>query len=186
MQSIRIANGRLYVGSPSTFRVWDLSVDGPPQHQSLVNLEDASMQFLNASNHDAQMCVSVHGDEDPREFLLVFDRLGIYVDPSGRRSRAQELMFPARVANTTLPGGSFSYAAPHLCLYTEHQIVVFNVQTAEWVQTLNLRKARPLHAEGWMVLAQVMDMSHLVMLTDKGQRECGGWADGSFKKLGEI
>ncbi|VDO64965.1 unnamed protein product, partial [Heligmosomoides polygyrus] len=51
-----------------------------------------------------------------------------------RRSRSQELMFPS----TPRPGG-FAHLSPHLCVYSENQIDVFNVMSAEWIQTINLR-----------------------------------------------
>jgi hypothetical protein len=80
---------------------------------ALVNLEDGSLQFLNQTLHDAEMVVSVwHSDEQggvedvvqqlqveiekalvqqqqqpaverPREYLLIFQKLGIYVDAYG-------------------------------------------------------------------------------------------------------
>lgn len=55
----------------------------------------------------------------------------------GRRCRSQELMFPSEAT-----AGGFVCSPPHLCVYSEHQIDVFNVSTAEWVQTINLRKVR--------------------------------------------
>uniref|UniRef100_A0A915D2A6 Non-specific serine/threonine protein kinase n=1 Tax=Ditylenchus dipsaci TaxID=166011 RepID=A0A915D2A6_9BILA len=158
-QNIRISNGKLFVGYPSSFRMWDL-IDN--SQTSLVNLEDGSLQFLNQTLHDAEMIISVHGDEDTREFLLVFQRLGIYVDSQGRRCRAQELMFPSKPS-------AFSYSRPYLCLYTEYQIVVFNVLTAEWIQTVNLKKAKPLHQEGLLVLCYVLDAPHLVLLGSQVQ-----------------
>jgi hypothetical protein len=63
---------------------------------ALVNLEDGSLQFLNQTLHDAEMAISVwHPDEQeseeqqlvvderPLEYLLVFQKLGIYVDSHG-------------------------------------------------------------------------------------------------------
>ena len=75
----------------------------------MVNLEDGSLQFLNQTLHDAEMSISVwHADEPaeelvqnmetsssssimhqsqdekPRdEYLLIFQKLGIYVDANG-------------------------------------------------------------------------------------------------------
>uniref|UniRef100_A0A8C8GP69 non-specific serine/threonine protein kinase n=1 Tax=Oncorhynchus tshawytscha TaxID=74940 RepID=A0A8C8GP69_ONCTS len=74
------------------------------------------------------------------ELLLCFSQLGIYVDPTGRRSRAQELMWPA----TPLACSNSSY----LTVYSEYGVDVFDIHTTEWVQTISLRKIRPLNVEG--------------------------------------
>jgi serine/threonine-protein kinase MRCK len=125
-QCLKIAQGRLFVGYPSSFRVVDM-VDhsqiceslikeiGKKSHTNsilqltaLVNLEDGSLQFLNQTLHDAEMAISVWhrdestddqqqqieaaatqqqlaqmNDERPREYLLIFQKLGIYVDAHG-------------------------------------------------------------------------------------------------------
>lgn len=60
--------------------------------------------------------------------------LGEIVVP-GRRCRSQELMFPAEAS-----AGGFVCIMPHLCVYSENEIDVFNVNSAEWVQTINLKK----------------------------------------------
>lgn len=44
-------------------------------------------------------------------------------------------MFPSEASS-----GGFSCIMPHLCVYSENEIDVFNVNSAEWVQTINLRK----------------------------------------------
>uniref|UniRef100_A0A6Q2WQR1 non-specific serine/threonine protein kinase n=1 Tax=Esox lucius TaxID=8010 RepID=A0A6Q2WQR1_ESOLU len=75
------------------------------------------------------------------ELLLCFSQLGIYVDPTGRRSRAQELMWPA----TPL---ACSSNASYLTVYSEYGVDVFDIHTTEWVQTISLRKIRPLNVEG--------------------------------------
>uniref|UniRef100_A0A914HAA0 non-specific serine/threonine protein kinase n=1 Tax=Globodera rostochiensis TaxID=31243 RepID=A0A914HAA0_GLORO len=180
-QCLKIAGGRLFVGYPSSFRVWDLLDNS---QLSLVNLEDQSLQFLNQILHDAEMVISVHGggaaagehgeDDDAgggdvqlqhqqqtaKEYLLVFQKLGIYVDGQGRRSRAHELMFPCRLSAV----GKFAFRRPFLLHFSEHQICVFNIHTAEWVQTVNLRSARPLNQSGLFTLCQMLDLPHLVLL----------------------
>lgn len=51
---------------------------------ALLSLEDSSLQFLVPPNplHDAQLIIDVSGYEQ-KEFLLIFTKLGIYVDGQG-------------------------------------------------------------------------------------------------------
>ncbi|KHJ75514.1 CNH domain protein [Oesophagostomum dentatum] len=159
-QSLAIEGGRLVVGFTHSFRAWALG------DQTLVNMEDQSLQFLSQSNYEAQLMIEVAGESkatepSSREYLLVFDKLGLYVDAQGRRSRSQELMFPS----SPRPGG-FAHLSPHLCVYSENQIDVFNVMSAEWIQTINLRSAIPLTADGLLSLCLVNDAPFVVMLCD--------------------
>lgn len=110
------------------------------------------------------MLISIDEEENPSEFLLLFNNLGVYVDAYGRRSRAQELMFPCRVTD-----GGVSFHRPYLCLYSENQIDVFNVNSSEWSQTINLKKARPLHDSGLLSICIVADMPYLVLLSNVTQ-----------------
>lgn len=86
---------------------------------------------MNHATYDAQMLVEV----SQKEFLLIFQKFGLYVDTCGKRSRSQELMFPAVPI-------SFAYSAPYLAVFAENHVDIFNVNTAEWIQTLNLKKVR--------------------------------------------
>jgi hypothetical protein len=80
-------------------------------------------------------------------------------------------MFPCRLCTNSQQsqiancgGAGFAFRRPHLLHFSEHQICVFNVHTAEWVQTINLRLARPLHRSGLFILCQVLDLPHLLVL----------------------
>lgn len=44
------------------------------------------------------------------------------------------------------------YAAPYLTVFSENSIDVFDVRKAEWVQTVPLKKVRPLNPEGSLFL----------------------------------
>uniref|UniRef100_F7EZM2 non-specific serine/threonine protein kinase n=1 Tax=Ornithorhynchus anatinus TaxID=9258 RepID=F7EZM2_ORNAN len=77
------------------------------------------------------------------EFLLLFAAAGVYVDANGRKSRSQELLWPAA------PCG---YATPYLTVFSENAIDVFDVRKAEWVQSVPLKKVRPLNPEGSLCL----------------------------------
>ena len=56
---------------------------------ALINLEDSSLQYLNKTLYDAKLIITIDEDERdvPREYLLLFQNLGVYVDANGRRSR---------------------------------------------------------------------------------------------------
>ncbi|XP_072558987.1 serine/threonine-protein kinase MRCK beta-like isoform X3 [Paramormyrops kingsleyae] len=75
------------------------------------------------------------------EVLLCFSQLGIYVDRQGRRSRTQELMWPATPLACC---SNLSY----LSVYSDYGIDIFDINSMEWVQTLSLRKIRPLNLDG--------------------------------------
>uniref|UniRef100_A0A452SMT1 Serine/threonine-protein kinase MRCK beta n=1 Tax=Ursus americanus TaxID=9643 RepID=A0A452SMT1_URSAM len=79
------------------------------------------------------------------EYLLCFSHMGLYVDPQGRRSRMQELMWPAAPV-------ACSCSPSHVTVYSEYGVDVFDVRTMEWVQTIGLRRIRPLNADGTLNL----------------------------------
>ncbi|KAL3985036.1 Protein kinase domain family protein [Acanthocheilonema viteae] len=156
-QTMTVMRGKLCVGYPSGFRMWDL-VDNTTT--ALVNFEDSSLQFLNQTLYDAHLIINVSGYEQ-KEFLLIFSRLGVYVDAQGRRCRSQELMFPTEASS-----GGFVCIMPHLCVYSANEIDIFNVNSAEWVQTVNLHKAFPLTSNGLLTMCMVNDMPYVVLLSD--------------------
>ncbi|XP_053783560.1 serine/threonine-protein kinase MRCK beta isoform X4 [Desmodus rotundus] len=130
---------RLCVGYPSGFAL--LSTQGDGQALTLVNPSDPSLAFLSQQSFDALCAVELTSEE----FLLCFSHMGLYVDPQGRRSRAQELMWPAvPVACSCSPA--------HVTVYSDYGVDVFDVHTMEWVQTIGLRRIRPLNLEGTLNL----------------------------------
>lgn len=127
--------------------------------------------------HQRQEAERQIDENKPKEFLLVFQKLGIFVDSQGflksfffllnltffikgRRSRAQEMMFPCRL-NTQ---AGFAFRRPYLLHFSDYQISVFNIHNAEWVQTVNLRAARSLDRSGLFLVCQVLDSPHLILL----------------------
>ncbi|XP_067400030.1 serine/threonine-protein kinase MRCK gamma [Emydura macquarii macquarii] len=133
VQCLDIMGDRLCVGYPSGFSLYHLLNEGAPVH--LPHLEDprgaavAQMEALRA----VEVSLS--------ELILCFSGLGLYVDGQGRRTRQQELMWPA----TPL---SCCYSAPYLSVFSENALDVFDVRKAEWIQTIPLKKVRSLNSEG--------------------------------------
>ncbi|XP_038583023.1 serine/threonine-protein kinase MRCK beta isoform X1 [Micropterus salmoides] len=139
VQWLGMVRERLCVGYPSGFAL--LALQGESSPISLVSPADPSLAFLAQQPLDALHALEVGSNE----LLLCFSQLGIYVDGQGRRSRTQELMWPA----TPLACSSNS---SHLTVYSEYGVDVFDIHTAEWVQTVSLRKIRPLNVEGTLNL----------------------------------
>lgn len=57
------------------------------------------------------------------------------------------------------------YLYPYLLVYTEQHIDVYNANTGEWIQTLNLRKAKPLTTDGALTMCQIQDSPYTVVLS---------------------
>lgn len=89
VQWMALVKDKLCVGYPSGFSLLSTQGDGPAL--TLVNPGDPSLAFLSQQSFDALCAVELKSEE----YLLCFSHMGLYVDPQGRRSRMQELMWPA-------------------------------------------------------------------------------------------
>ncbi|XP_067319112.1 serine/threonine-protein kinase MRCK beta isoform X5 [Anolis sagrei] len=139
IQWMAVFKDRLCVGYPSGFSL--LNIQGDGQSINLVNPNDPSLAFLSQQSFDALCAVELSNEE----YLLCFSQFGVYVDAQGRRSRMQELMWPATPAACSC--NSF-----YLTVYSEYGVDVFNANTMEWVQTIGLRRIRPLNVTGTLNL----------------------------------
>lgn len=64
-----------------------------------------------------------------------------------------------------------AYRDGHLVVYSETHIDIFNCATGEWVQTLNIKKAKPLNDSGSLSLCILNDLTHLLYLSNIHQRK---------------
>ncbi|XP_054720162.1 serine/threonine-protein kinase MRCK alpha-like [Uloborus diversus] len=157
-QCLNVMGDRLCIGFPSSFFIYSLWEETPPF--CLVNTESAALSYLCHNPMDALIAVNLPNNE----FLLVFSYLGIFVDGQGRKTRDKELMFPA------LPTG-VSQRDEYLCVYSESHIDIFEVSTGDWVQTVNLKKTKPLSSSGMLCLTLATELPHLVYLHNIQHRE---------------
>ncbi|XP_053737831.1 serine/threonine-protein kinase MRCK beta isoform X1 [Synchiropus splendidus] len=139
VQWMGMVRERLCIGYPSGFAL--LALQGESSPISLVNPADPSLAFLAQQPLDALHACEV----GTSQVLLCFSLLGVYVDGQGRRSRTLEMMWPA------LPLACCSNST-HLSVYTEYGVDVFDIHSADWVQTIPIRKIRPLNVEGTLNL----------------------------------
>ncbi|XP_057341565.1 serine/threonine-protein kinase MRCK beta isoform X1 [Microplitis mediator] len=153
-----LSEGRLCVGYPSGFSIYSILGDHHPI--SLVHPENTLLGFLTYSAVDAMRCIEL-----PRgEFLLVFQTLAVYVDSQGRKSRDREIMYPA------VPS-AVSYCEGYLLIYSETHVDVFDCTTGDWLQTLNVKRARPLNNSGSLTTCMINDMPYVIHLSNLHQRE---------------
>ncbi|KGL79582.1 Serine/threonine-protein kinase MRCK alpha [Tinamus guttatus] len=135
VQWMSVFSERLCVGYQSGFLKYPLHGEGSPY--SLLHPDDHTLSFISQQPTDAICAVEISN----KEYLLCFSSVGVYVDCQGRRSRQQELMWPATPT-------SCCYNAPYLSVYSENAVDVFDVNSMEWIQTIPLKKVRPLNTEG--------------------------------------
>lgn len=110
VQWLGILRERLCMGYASGFAL--LSLQGESSPVSLVGPTDPSLSFLSQQPLDALHAAEV----GTNEFLLCFSELGVYVDLQGRRSRVQELMWPAAPIACSM----FPYFQNYRCLVNSH------------------------------------------------------------------
>lgn len=89
VQWMAIFSERLCVGYQSGFLKYPLHGEGNPH--SLLHPDDHTLSFIAQQPTDAICAVEISN----KEYLLCFSSVGVYVDCQGRRSRQQELMWPA-------------------------------------------------------------------------------------------
>ncbi|KAL5008245.1 hypothetical protein ScPMuIL_013826 [Solemya velum] len=150
VQFIEMFNERLCVGYQSCFALYSIQGDGAPM--TLVNLDDPGLQVLQ-NPVDSQVAVELSHEE----YLLIFSICGIYVDQQGRKCRRHELLWLA-------PPTSFAYNAPYITCFTENSAYVYNALSGEWIQTICLKKVKPLCRNGCLILSCSFDAQNMVYL----------------------
>ncbi|XP_062523382.1 uncharacterized protein LOC134198062 isoform X2 [Corticium candelabrum] len=152
-QWMGVFNGKLCVGYTSGFILY--SVQGEGQATSLIHIDDLSPEFVTLNNRlDAMCCIEL---DQEKGYLFCFNMVGVYVDAQGRRARRQELMWPS------LPL-SISYSAPYVIVCSQNTVDIFDVQTAEWLQTLHQKRTHALCRDGSLVLWHGSDTLKLLFL----------------------
>ncbi|XP_046499606.1 serine/threonine-protein kinase MRCK gamma isoform X8 [Equus quagga] len=140
VQSLGLLGDRLCVGAAGAFALYPLLNEAAPLALG-AGLVPEELPPSRGGLGEALGAVEL----SLNEFLLLFTTAGVYVDGAGRKSRIHELLWPA------VPTG-WGYAAPYLTVFSENSIDVFDVRKAEWVQTVPLKKVRPLNPEGSLFL----------------------------------
>ncbi|XP_072318245.1 serine/threonine-protein kinase MRCK beta isoform X2 [Eucyclogobius newberryi] len=155
---------RICMGFPGGFAL--LALQGESSPVSLVWPQDPSLVFLSQTPLDALHAAPLTQSD---QILLCFSQTGVYVDHQGRRARTRELMW----AGTPT---AFSSNASHLTVYSDYGVDIYDLHSSEWLQTLPIRKLRPLNAEGSLNLLS-SDPPRLIYLQ---KTEGGVWGEGEL------
>lgn len=59
-----------------------------------------------------------------------------------------------------------AYSEGHLLVFSETHLDIFNTQTAEWVQSIGLKRSTPLSQQGNIVLTHINDTPNVVYLAN--------------------
>ncbi|XP_026324420.1 serine/threonine-protein kinase Genghis Khan [Hyposmocoma kahamanoa] len=144
VHSIQLVRGRLILGYRGGFAAHCLPDPRQPTRDqpavSLVHPENQVNLFLSHSGARPLACAAVPNSTDT---LLVFSSLALYVDRNGHRARDTELMY-------TAPPLRHAINETHLLIYTATHIDIYDIESGEWVQTINIPNARPLDESGWI------------------------------------
>ncbi|XP_065052228.1 serine/threonine-protein kinase MRCK alpha-like isoform X1 [Rhopilema esculentum] len=147
-----VSDGRVLLGYPSGFSMLDIH-NNNAQLQKLINPEDQTLSFITTMNSDALLAVEVKQNE----FLLCFAELAFYVNEKGFRSRQTEIAWPTPITH-------LAFSAPHVVVYSERGIDIFNASTAEWLQTLSIRRCQPLCRSGSLNICSGFDQLSILYL----------------------
>ncbi|KAI5638247.1 CNH domain-containing protein [Phthorimaea operculella] len=107
---------------------------------ALVHPENQVSVFLSHSGARPLAAAPVPNSQDT---LLVFNSLALYVDRCGHRARDTELMYTAQPLHHAIN-------ETHLLIFTATHIDIYDIESGEWVQTINIPNARPLDECGWI------------------------------------
>ncbi|CAG4960610.1 unnamed protein product [Parnassius apollo] len=144
--SVQLSRSRLLLGYrggfaahalPEPRRAGQHAADQPAI--SLVHPENQVNMFLSHSGA-RPLCAASCGPD----WLLVFSALALYVDRAGMRARDAEIMYTAQPLYHAIND-------THLLIFTSSHIDIYEIESGEWVQTLNLPNARPLDESGYVV-----------------------------------
>ncbi|CAH8297150.1 unnamed protein product [Schistosoma turkestanicum] len=141
------------VGSTNYFAMFSIWTDGPAQvllRGDLIDL-DSSLTFFQHSPSEAHCAVQLDDDE----FLLAFENCGVYINSSHKRTRPDNLMWPAKL----ISGTAVSFSYPYLYVFTEAGLVVFNAVTGYWVSTLSSCRVQPLSMDAHLCIAHLSAVS---------------------------
>lgn len=167
IQTLDVSGALIAVGTCSNFHVHNiLSRDGAPLY--LISNDCADLVYIIQNPFEPLSCCQVSQDK----WLLVFENHGVYVNSSGLKTQDADLQFVTKCQSiATLSLTTNSSTQLLLLAFSINHIDVYDTQSGEWLQTINMKNTKPLqnHATNFLIcVTGALDLPLLVQITKKG------------------
>lgn len=170
IQTLNAAGPLISVGTCSNFHVHNiLSRDGPPLY--LISTESTELIYIIQNPFEPLGCYQVSSDK----WLLVFENHGLYVDSFGYKTDDADLRFVTKcnaIASLSLESGANCRLL--LLAFSTNHIDVYETQSGEWLQTINMKNTKPLQKHSinsLLCITGALDLPLLIQITRKGNSE---------------
>lgn len=170
IQTLNVVGSLIIIGTCSNFHVHSiLSRDGPPIY--LINSSCSELIYITQNPFEPMGCFKLTNDN----WLLVYENHGVYVNSSGYRSKDFDLHFVTKcnyISTLAIIGDDGNKLL--LLGYSDNHIDVYDVESAEWLQTINLRQTRPLQSQSDMsalCVTGASDLPLIIQITRKGDSD---------------
>jgi len=164
IQTLNVSGPLIAIGTCSNFHVHNiLSRDGPPLY--LISNDCVELIYIIQNPFEALGCFQVSKER----WLLVFENHGVYVNSFGFKTDDVDLQFVTKcnaIATLLLENSQLLLLA-----FSLDHIDVYDAQTSEWLQTINLRLTKPLQNQAvgsLLCITGALDLPHLIQITRKG------------------
>lgn len=170
IQTVNSSDGMIMLGTTSSYTVHSvLDRESPPLF--LINSNCTELTYFKQSSFQPMGCVNLSN----KQWLLVFDTHGVYVDSSGYRCQNFDLQFVTRcnyISFLSVREDDESKTL-YLCAYSQYHIDIYKCNTSEWIQTINLRNTRPLQYSAEdinLCITNGLDLPTIVQMSRYGKR----------------
>ncbi|XP_024851781.1 CDC42-binding protein kinase alpha isoform X6 [Bos taurus] len=139
-------------GAFSVSSVWP-SDFVPAKRKEMPRMFKVTASQLSAPSNRYSIPILADSENKKSEWVGVLSELHKILRKSHSRDRSIYVLKEAYdsdlpLIKTTQTAAIIGYNAPYLSVYSENAVDIFDVNTMDWIQTIPLKKVRPLNSEG--------------------------------------
>lgn len=174
IQTLNSSGPLIFVGTCSNFHVHNImDRAGPPLY--LINNDSSDLIYITQNPFEPLGCFQVAQDR----WLLVFENHGIYVNSSGLKTQDTDLKFITKcntIASLTLREEYAPSPTTKLLIlaFSVNHVDIYNAVDGEWLQTINLKNAKPLQTSANATLlctTEALDIPLIVQISQRGTQD---------------